>query len=276
VLALKIPSASPKPLDFDRLAETEDRHFWFRSRNRLIKAVITDLVKPLPRGYQVLEVGCGTGFVLRMLEQVCHEGQVTGVDLFEEGFAFARSRVRCPLIKADIQNLPFDRPFELVGLFDVLEHIDDESAALRNLAARLAPGGSLVLTVPAHMSLWSHFDVYSQHYRRYSKKSLTKVLQGAGLKVRYMTQFMSALYPAMWLRRKLVADSQGIKDNPEKTRAQSLKDLQVGDFSNAVFGALMAWEPLAVKWRLPIPLGTSILAVTERDTASAVSDCGDS
>lgn len=269
MLALKIPCTSPRPLDFDRLAAAEDRHFWFRSRNRLLKTVIADLVKVFPAGYQVLEVGCGTGYVLRMLEQVCHNGNVAGVDLFEEGIAFARSRVRCPLIKADIQNLPFERPCNLIGLFDVLEHIADDGAALRNLAARLAPGGSLVLTVPAHMSLWSHFDVYSQHYRRYSMASLTNVLKAAGLRVAYMTQFMSALYPAMWLRRKLAVDAEAIKNDPEKTRSQSLKDLQVGTIANTLFGALLAWEPYAVKWRLPIPLGTSILAVAERDDSVA-------
>lgn len=263
MLALKIPSTSPKPLDFDRLAAAEENHFWFRARNRLLKTVIADLVRPLAAGYQVLEVGCGTGFVLQMIEQVCREGNVTGVDLFEEGIAFARSRVRCPLVQADIYDLPFARPFDVIGLFDVLEHLPNDDTALKSLASRLAPGGSLVLTVPAHRTLWSHFDVYSQHYRRYSTKSITEVLQGAGLRVQYMTQFMSALYPAMWLKRKFAVDAQSLMGDPEKTRSQSLSDLEVGKVANAVFGALLAWEPFAVKWRMNIPLGTSILAVAQ-------------
>src|SRR6059036_3246571 len=90
------------PAWFARLADIEDRHFWFRARNEVIAALARQITRGLEPGYRVLEVGCGTGNVLRFLEKACPQGTVIGMDLFGEGLAFARRRTKCPLVQGDM------------------------------------------------------------------------------------------------------------------------------------------------------------------------------
>ena len=187
---------------FESLFASEDRHFWFQARNRVIAALVRQLTSAWPPGYRVLEVGCGTGNTLRVLESVCTNGLVVGLDLFAEGLRFARSRVQCPLIRGDIRRLPFLPSFALIGLFDVLEHLPDDIAVLRHLREVLLPGGQLCLTVPAHMSLWSYFDEASHHCRRYEPAELEGKLGQAGFEVEYVSQYMRLLYPLMWFGRR--------------------------------------------------------------------------
>src|SRR5690242_7143797 len=118
---------------FAPLFAAEDRHFWFQARNRILEAAIAPLERRWPDGYRAVEVGCGTGFVLRLLERVCCRGDVVGLDPYEEGLELARKRVRCRLVRGDLEGWPFREPFHLIGLFDVLEHIEDDLGALRRL-----------------------------------------------------------------------------------------------------------------------------------------------
>src|SRR5258707_6132708 len=134
--------ASP---EFAHLFAAEDRHFWFRARNRVLGRVVGQLVAPLPPGYRMLEAGCGNGNVLRVLEEVCAGGEVIGTDLMPERLQYAGQRTHCRLVQADLHELPFDTPFDLIGLFDVLEHLPDDRRALRDLRAALAPAGTLLL-----------------------------------------------------------------------------------------------------------------------------------
>ncbi|HYN88796.1 MAG TPA: class I SAM-dependent methyltransferase, partial [Ardenticatenaceae bacterium] len=157
------PAAPYDPQHFAPLFAIEDRHFWFRSRNRVIAAVARQLTADLNARYRVLEVGCGTGNVLRVLERVCARGTVMGMDLFAEGLSYARARTTCTLLQGDMRRPPFDAEFDLIGLFDVLEHLPDDVQVLRDLYAMLAPGGRLLMTVPAGPSLWSYFDEASGH-----------------------------------------------------------------------------------------------------------------
>ena len=197
------------PDHFAPLFEAEDRHFWFRSRNAIISALTEQIVAPLGQGYRVLEVGCGTGNVLRRLSTVCTGGLVIGMDLFIEGLAFARTRTSAPLVQGDVYHSPFSTEFDMIGLFDVVEHIEDDERVFSSLHGLLKPGGSLFVTVPAHMSLWSYFDTASHHCRRYEIPELTERLARAGFEIEYVTEFMTALYPLVWLGRRVAAMMRG-------------------------------------------------------------------
>lgn len=251
------------PSFFDRLASVEDRHFWFRARNRLILEISGEIARSLPADCRVLEVGCGTGNVLRYLERSFSHGTVLGMDLWQEGLRHARRRTGCPLVRGDMRTPPFSRPFHVIGMFDVLEHIPDDRQALQHLHAMLAPGGKLLLTVPAHQSLWSYFDESAHHCRRYSRTNLHEKLTEAGYQVDTLTEFMACTFPLVWLARKLA----GLRTSQnDVTRSRQLADDEFRIVP--VFNGLLCWlltrEARWVALRHELPFGSSILAVAHR------------
>jgi len=242
------------PLHYETLSAAQDRHFWFAGRLQAIEAALAPVVSTLPDGYRVLEVGCGTGHVLAMLERLCAGGHVVGMDLLWEGLPYARRRTGCPLVQGTIAGSPFAVRFDVIGLFDVVEHVADDTGFLAQHRALLTTGGALMLTVPAHQALWSTLDEQARHCRRYSEDSLRALLERSGYRVDYLTQFMGSLYPLMWLSRQ----------RPRWRRpADPLKEeLRIVPGLNAVLAAILRWEArrfIARGRRLPI--GTSLLAM---------------
>lgn len=257
------------PAHFAPLFAVEDRHFWFRARARLIATLVQQIVTSLPSGYRVLEVGCGTGQVLRVLEQTCTRGIVMGMDLFIEGLRFARRRVNVPLIQSDIHASPFTVGFEVIGLFDVLEHLPDDRAVLRDLHAMLSPGGVLILTVPAHQSLWSYFDEAAHHCRRYEPEDLMAKLGEAGFLVEYLSPFMSLLFPLIWAGRRLASSvpRRGMTRataNGSDANRRAQEELRIIPVVNGVLAGLLMTESAWVKRRQRLPGGTSLVAVARK------------
>jgi SAM-dependent methyltransferase len=265
-----LPSATGEPLDFAALYAVEDRHFWFRERNRVIAAMVAQLTAPLAPGYRVLEVGCGTGNVLRVLEEVCRDGEVIGSELFEEGLAYARTRCHCPVLRADIFDLPFDAPFDVIGMFDVLEHLEDDRGALKALQEALTPGGALLLTVPINPRLWSYADELAGHYRRYERRGLVELLEAVGYQVEYHTPFMAALYPLMWLGRRYATLRNQQRSNPQSRSKLFARDLQVRPIMNRVLTWLHHWEAGMIARRKRLPWGTSMLVVARKPPVAVV------
>jgi SAM-dependent methyltransferase len=258
------------PNFFERLAEVEDRHFWFRCRNRVLSEVTRQAVEDLSPGYRVLEVGCGTGNTLRELEKTCTTGRVFGMDLFAEGLAFAGGRTSAPLVLGDVRYPPFDSAFDVIGVFDVLEHLPDDTRVLRHLRSMMARSGKLLITVPAHPGLWSYFDEAACHQRRYTALELRKKLQEAGYAVQYLTQYMAGIFPAVWLVRTV---QDLLRSRTPNDRAKLVKqaeaELRIGPL-NGFFALLLAPERWIVSRRLRMPIGTSLLAVAtaaQDDTA---------
>ena len=253
------------PSYFAPLFAIEDRHFWFRARNRVIATLVSQITAGLAPGYRVLEVGCGTGNVLRILEQACPRGVAVGMDLFAEGLQYARQRTTCPLVQGDMHVPPFGTQFDLIGLFDLLEHLPDDMQVLRNLHAMLAPEGVLLLTVPAHPSLWSYFDEASHHCRRYKPSELESKLVGTGYRVEYLTQFMASIFPLVWLGRLLVTlfNRQPASD-ASGTRDLASHDLRITPVMNEILNWLLAQEARLLGRRQSLPIGTSLLAVARR------------
>ena len=241
------------------LFRVEDRHFWFRARNGIIRAVVANLEPALAAPYRVLEVGCGTGNTLRVLAATCRRGTVVGLDLDYEGLPYARDRVGPVVVQGDIRRAPFKASarFDLVAMFDVLEHIDDDRAALVAVREWLAPGGVLLLTVPGGPELWSAFDVAAHHHRRYTAAELTGKLSDAGFDVDYLSRFMLPLYPLMWAKRRLVRRAYAAGD-------AVLDDLRIVPGLNALLGWLLSREVAHVARRRTLPFGASLIALGRR------------
>src|SRR4029077_3610296 len=138
-----------------------------------------------------LEVGCGTGFVLTGVRRQFPSVQVAGTDIFTEGLAFARQRLPCvELFQMDARRIPFEAEFDVIGAFDVLEHIEEDEQALGELFRCCRPGGGIVITVPQHRFLWSAADEYAYHKRRYSRRELISKVRMAGFEILRVTSFV--------------------------------------------------------------------------------------
>jgi SAM-dependent methyltransferase len=250
------------PSFFQQLAGVEDRHFWFRARNRLIYSMSEKLTSGLKPGYRVLEVGCGTGNVLRVLRRACPQGTVVGLELWFDGLRFAQQRSAGPLVQGDVRHCPFGKPFQLIGMFDVLEHIPQELETLTALRDALAPEGRLLLTVPAHQYLWSYFDEAAQHCRRYSSRDIRARLSEAGFEVEFLSPFMTTIFPLVWLVRKMSFGRPGRSSEDARTLAS--KEFRVLPAINGWLTQMLNLEALWVSRGHRLPIGTSLIVVARR------------
>jgi SAM-dependent methyltransferase len=233
---------------YRQMAELDQRHWWYRARREVLAALIRRMVRPAP-GAQILEIGCGTGHNLAMLGEF---GHVDALELDEESRAFAEQRLGRSIMRAPLPELADvpDRHYDLIGAFDVIEHIDDDRAALASIAAKLKRGGTFVMTVPAHQWMWSAHDVVNHHKRRYARRALRALIESSPLELITVGYFNSLLFPAAVVER-LSSKLRG-KDNADLTLPPAPL--------NAALERTFALERHLVG-RLPLPIGLSLFAV---------------
>jgi 2-polyprenyl-3-methyl-5-hydroxy-6-metoxy-1,4-benzoquinol methylase len=202
------PSDRDYPHDLvDLVADVEERHFWFTARNDVIVSTLQRALAP-PRGTRALDVGCGTGFVMAALAKAGLE--VTGIDMHRSALLRARTRIGGPLFASTATTLSFLPDFDIVTLFDVIEHVDDDAGVLAEARGALVPHGHVVVTVPAGPKLWTRYDEVIGHKRRYTRATLTAALEKAHFNVRHICYFNAALFLAGIMRR---ADSRDDEAN---------------------------------------------------------------
>lgn len=248
------------PVFFDHLARIEDKHFWFRARNNLILALVRRISSSLTPCNLMLEVGCGTGNVLRALETACPNCTLVGLELWFEGLKHARSRSHASLIQADLRQLPFGKQFDLIGMFDVLEHIDDDRGTLALVQSNLRLGGKVLLTAPAHQGLWSYFDEAACHCRRYSEKGIRRRLEDAGFEVEFLSQFMASVFPVVWAHRKLNRPGHGVKSAQDRVR----DEFRLIPVVNGILTGLLYLEAKWIGRGHSLPIGTSLVVVARK------------
>jgi SAM-dependent methyltransferase len=236
---------------YDRMRAIEQDHWWFAARRRILAAEIGRL--PLPRPAEILEVGCGTGGNLGLLADF---GTVTAVEPDAESRAYAAERSGAEVLPGLLPDgLPdFGRRFDLVTAFDVVEHVDDDRGTLAALAGLIAPGGFLVVTVPAYAWMWSEHDAQHHHKRRYRRDAFRKLAQDAGLSVRRATYFNSVLFPPIAAVRLAKSALKVRGGDDEALPARPLNSLL-----KAAFGA----ERLLLR-AADLPFGVSILLIAQR------------
>ena len=206
----------------------EDRHWWYRGRRTVLERVIERL--RLPARARILDAGCGSG---RNMVELARHGTVTGVELSPRA---SRSPARAragEVIEGSVLEMPFESAsFDLAVSLDVIEHLEDDLGALRELRRVVAPGGALLITVPAYQWLWSGHDEINHHHRRYTRRSLQQVAEQAGWETVRTTYFNSLLLPVAIVLRVL--------DRFSTTTTESSLDLWV--------------PPAPVNWLLERPL----------------------
>ena len=240
--------------EHQRMFEHEDRSWWFRARRQVIAAALDKA--ELPAGARVADIGCGTGGNLPMLTRY---GTVTGVEMSPLAAELARSRglAEVAVGTAESTSLESDS-FDLVTMFDVLEHLDDDMAGLAEVRRLLRPAGWFCCTVPAFMLLWSGHDVALEHRRRYRKAELVDRLEAAGLGPQLVSYTNVALFPpvaGVRLLRRLGA-KLGLE---ESTQADGV-DVPPAPI-NAALQALWGVERFTLG-KLPAPFGVSLIALS--------------
>lgn len=249
------------PLEgFDLLASAEDGHFWFVSRNELIGWLVGQFATDAKH---VLELGCGTGFVISALRQALPEATITGSELHSRGLETAHKRhgSSVELIQMDARHSGLSNALDLVGAFDVLEHIPEDEAVLAGIAKMLRPGGKLIATVPQHPWMWSSADDVAHHVRRYKRGELSQKVERAGLRTVYTSSFVTLAFPLMIASRLL--------ERVRRPGGRSLEDVMADEFKispamNTMLFAICQIEHRLRKVGVPLPFGGSQVLVAER------------
>ena len=239
---------------FADLARLESGNFWFRARNRLI---IWALGKYCPEFRSLLEIGCGTGYVLSGIAKAYPDAELHGSEIFTAGLAFASAREPAiDFMQMDARQIPFVDEFDAIGAFDVLEHIQEDGYVLSQMRDALKPNGVIVLTVPQHTWLWSPLDEYACHVRRYTSKELREKVKLAGFEILRCTSFVTSLLPAMWVSR--FARKGSMKD------VDATAELSISPWLNQVFAAILNAEVNMISSGVNFPLGGSRLVVAKK------------
>ena len=252
------------PHYFGTLPQVEETHFWFVHRREVIVEAL-HAAAPDWRARPLFDVGCGSGGLLAFLARA-GVAVAGGCDAYPEGLRLCRQRIDVPLVLLDEGALaPLASGHRLVGLFDVLEHLDDDVAVLRALYSALAPAGVLILTVPAHPWLFDEMDALAHHRRRYRRVELRQKLAAAGFELLEVRHFMALLVPLLVAARALGRLLPGRNGDAAARRDA---ELRIVPFLNPLLRGLLRGEGWLSRV-FPLPFGTSLVAVARRPAGPA-------
>ncbi len=235
---------------FVRMAKVEQHHWWFCARREILADQIKQLA--LPPEARLLEVGCGTGGNLSMLSRF---GRVVAIEPDKAARLYAHQHSGQDILEGflphQLPSAAYDS--DLAVALDVIEHVEDDRAAVAAISQCLKPGGRFLATVPAYQWMWSGHDLAHHHKRRYERQAFTQLFLEAGLTVRKSTYFNSLLFPPIALARVLgwAVDGEALPSAPLNRLLKSL------------FGAERLWLR-----RRSLPFGVSILVIAERPLAT--------
>jgi SAM-dependent methyltransferase len=239
---------------FEQLSNVEEESFWFRSRSRLI---IWSLRKYFPNAENFFELGCGTGYVLSGIEKAFPKLKLYGGEVFVAGLDFASKRIsQVELLQVDARKIPFQDEFEVLGAFDVLEHIKNDEDVLRQMYRAVRHGGGIVLSVPQHPFLWSRADDYAQHVRRYTAEELRTKVKMAGFEILRVTSFVSILLPIMMISR--------LKDRRSDLAFDPMSEFKISSLMNTLLEKMLGFERFFIRLGLSMPIGGSLLLVARK------------
>lgn len=233
--------------------EVQKKHWWFVAKKKIVLDLIRRYVPAKNGGHRILDIGCGSGLMLNALEQM---GETNGMDMSDEAIGFSREIFSGTVKKGFLpDNVPYENDyFSLVTALDVIEHVEDDRAALRTIRAKMASGGQAIITVPACMFLWSEHDVLNEHKRRYTLNELREKLIETGFTVENISYFNTFLFPAIGMVRLI--------NNVLRRKGGSDVDLP-SPAVNYILEKIFSMEKFFLRF-MSFPIGVSVLAVVRK------------
>jgi SAM-dependent methyltransferase len=239
--------------EYAEMYKLESFYWWFVARRRLLDSVVTQIARRFERP-TILDVGCGTGMNFSVLEK---HGDTFSSDASEEALRFSKSRGIDGLVRSHVESLPFvDSAFNIVTALDMLEHVDDDLAALDELLRVTGESGVLVITVPAYGFLWSEHDEALHHRRRYAASELRNKLTNAGFDVERITYYITLLFfPILFMR---------FVQSVTKTSIHAkTSHVILPAWLNSLLVWILGFERFLLRW-INFPFGVSIVCLARK------------
>jgi len=236
--------------------------FWSSSRNRLFKRIVYDHLASSGKT-KLLEIGCATGeFIQQIVEN--QNLEITGSEIYLKGLLYAKNNLpNVDFIQFDVTQGVVGEEFDLIVAFDVIEHIENDVAALTNINKMLRKGGSLIITVPQHMFLWSNLDEILKHKRRYSRRELVTKLRENGFDIGYATSFLFALFPVMLFSR--IFDRRLDHSQSDELNSVALKKRVVFPKPlNWILDQFMRIDEALIRLGVSLPFGGTLVVVARK------------
>ena len=244
---------------FDLTDKNGESSFWVRSRNRLFKSIVYDQMAPTGKT-KFLEIGCGTGnFIQQIVEN--ENLEITGSEIYLKGLLYAKKKLpNVDFIQFDVTQGEIGEEFDLIVAFDVIEHIENDVAAISNINRMLHKGGGLIMTVPQHMFLWSKLDEIVKHKRRYSRRELVTKLQENGFDISYSTSFLFVLFPLMLISRMF---DKG-RDQSQSDEVALEKRVKFPNVLNWIFDLFMRIDEALIRLGISLPFRGTLVVVARK------------
>jgi SAM-dependent methyltransferase len=245
--------------EYERMYSMEDSYWWFQGRLAIVQSLLDRYLPEQPRPGRVLDVGCGTGLILKTLDK----WEPTGIDFSHLALEFSRRRGARNLIQGNVVELPFaDNSLDLILALDLIEHIEDDRRIVAEFHRVLRPGGCLIATVPAHQFLWSDHDIALHHFRRYSYKGFRRLLRGAGFRpLKYSYGISFTYYPIVAFRmlQRFWQRSHGV-ESPARPRTHLIP---LPWFINQPLIKVLELEALLLR-HINLPIGVSLMTLCRK------------
>jgi 2-polyprenyl-3-methyl-5-hydroxy-6-metoxy-1,4-benzoquinol methylase len=247
---------------FDLTDKNGESSFWVRSRNRLFKRIVYDNLSSTGKT-KFLEIGCATGGFIQQI--VGNKNlEITGSEIYLKGLLYAKKNLpNVEFIQFDVTQGLIGEEFDLIVAFDVLEHIENDVAAIKNINKMLHNGGGLIITVPQHKFLWSKLDEILKHKRRYSRRELVTKLQENGFDIRQVTSFLFVLFPLMLISRIFdKGRNQPPSDEPDSVAFE--KRVKFPNALNWLLDLFMRIDEVLIRLGISLPFGGTLVIVARK------------
>lgn len=240
---------------FQEHFDLENEHWWFKAKRKIVISLLKQSLST-KKNPKLFDAGCGAGLMLSELKKI---GPTKAMDYSSEAISFSLKRFEGEIKQGEFpHNIPFERnQFDGIVCLDVIEHIDDDLQSVRKLSELLVPGGVMVLTVPALMSLWSKWDDVNHHKRRYLKSELEALFHQSNLSIQKISYYNSLLFLPVFLIRKI---------NNLLQRESEKSDTELpSPFVNSVLERIFSLEEKLLRY-INFPIGVSLIAVVKKNS----------